>query len=170
VIDAKRYSLSTHPDVIDKPGEVARRRLGRGWTPFELSETAIADNVRAGRPLAPQYRGGNRKTVNFVCAGFLAADVDRGMTLDEARNHPFVLHHASLVHTTVSHTAERDRFRIIFLLDEPVLNAADWADAQLGIALEMGSDATVTDGGRLLWRQERDDLSYWQDDPTGSRR
>jgi hypothetical protein len=36
--------------------------------------------------LAPQYWGGNRKTVNFHKAGFLAADVDAGMTLDDARS------------------------------------------------------------------------------------
>ncbi|XIA65697.1 plasmid replication protein, CyRepA1 family [Bradyrhizobium sp. TZ2] len=146
-----KYSLSVHPGVLDKPDEATRRQLGRGWTLLEVSEDEIANFVRAGRPLAPQYRGGNRKTVNFVCAGFLAADVDRGMTLDEARNHLFVLHHASLIHTTVSHTAEHHRFRIIFLLHEPILNATDWADAQLGIALKMTSDATVTDGARLFF-------------------
>lgn len=146
-----KHPVSTHPNVIDKPVEVARRHLGRGWMPFDLSETEIADNVRDGRPLAPQYRGGNRKTVNFVCVGFLAADIDRGMTLDETRNHPFVQNHAGLIHTTVSHTAERHRIRIIFLLDDPILTAADWADAQLGLALKMGSDASVTDGARLFF-------------------
>jgi hypothetical protein len=151
MFNAKKYPVSTHPDVIDKPDNSARRRLGRGWMPFDLSETEIADNVRDGRPLAPQYRGGNRKTVNFVCAGFLAADVDRGMTLDEARNHPYVQNHAGLIHTTVSHTAERHRFRIIFLLDDPILTAADWADAQLGLALKMDSDASVTNGATLIF-------------------
>jgi hypothetical protein len=146
-----KHPVSVHPDIVDKPDEVSRRRLGRGWTPFELSETEIADNVRGGRPLAPQYRSGNRRTANFLRAGFLAADVDGGMTLDQARNHPFVQYHAALIHTTVSHTAKHQRLRIIFLLDEPLMNALDWADAQLGVALKMGSDATVTDGARLFF-------------------
>jgi len=151
MFNAKKYSVSLHPDVVDKPDELARRHLGRGWEAFDLSEAEIADAVRAGLPLAPQYRGGNRKTANFICAGFLAADVDRGMTLDEARDHPFIQHHAALIHTTVSHTAERHRFRIIFLPDERIFNATDWADAQLGIALKMTSDASVTDGARLFF-------------------
>lgn len=151
MLGAPRYPVSVQPDIIDKPDEVARRRLGRGWISFELSEAEIVDNVRDGRPLAPQYRGGNRKTGNFIRAGFLAADIDRGMTLEVARDHPFVQHHAALIHTTVSHTAERHRLRIVFLLGEPILNAGDWADAQLGVALKMGSDASVTDGGRLFF-------------------
>lgn len=101
--------------------------------------------------MAPQYRGGHRKTGNFIGVGFLAADVDAGMTLDEANDHPFVRHHAGLVHTTVSHTAERHRLRIIFLLDEPIQSARDWADAQLGIALKFNSDASVSDGARMFF-------------------
>jgi hypothetical protein len=62
-----------------------------------------------------------------------------------------VLHHASLIHTTASHTAERHRFRIIFLLDEPVMSAEDWAAAQLGLALEFCSDRGVSDGARMFF-------------------
>lgn len=151
MINAPKYSVSTHPEIIDKPDEAGRRFLGSGWVSHQLTEAEIGQLIRRGRPLAPQYRDGRRRTANFVCAGFLAADVDRGTTLDEARKHPFVQHHASLIHTTVSHTAEHHRFRIFFLLHEPILNAADWADAQLGIALKMGSDRTVADGGRLFF-------------------
>jgi hypothetical protein len=34
----------------------------------------------------------------------LVADLDAGITLEEAKSHPFILHHAALIHTTVSHT------------------------------------------------------------------
>lgn len=146
-----KYAFSIHTGVKDKPDEASRRKLGKGWEPVEMSEAELAECIQEGWAIAPQYRGGNRKTANFTIAGFLAADVDSGLTLDDARNHPFVLRYAALLHTTVSHTAERHRFRIIFLLDEAILNAAYWADAQLGIALKMGSDATVTDGGRLFF-------------------
>jgi hypothetical protein len=146
-----KYPVSVHPGIVDKPDEPTRRRLGKGWMPFELSETEIAEAVREGWPLAPQYRGGHRKTGNFICASFLAADVDAGMTLEEAKDHPFVQHHAALIHTTVSHTADHHRFRIIFLLEVSVLDAPDWADAQLGLGLELGSDLSVSDGARMFF-------------------
>ena len=151
MIAAPKYAVSVHTGIVDKPDEPTRRLLGKGWEAAELSETEIAEVIREGWPLAPQYRGGTRKTPNFIRSGFVAADVDVGMTLDEARDHPFVRHHAALVHTTVSHTADHNRFRVIFLLDEAVLSAQDWADAQLGLALKIKSDTSVTDGARMFF-------------------
>jgi Origin of replication binding protein len=101
--------------------------------------------------IASQYRDGHRKTANFNRSGFLAADVDRGLTLDGAMDHAFVRHHAALIHTTASHTPEHHRCRIIFLLDEPIMSARDWEDAQLGVALTLDSDRTVSDGARMFF-------------------
>ena len=100
--------------------------------------------------MAPQYRGGHRRTSNFIQAGFLAADVDHGHALDEAQDHALVRHHAGLTHTTVSHTPKGTDFRIVF---PPTSRSAarDWADAQLGLALMLGSDRSVSDGARLFF-------------------
>lgn len=149
------YPLSVNRNIIDKPDGKTGANLGKGWEPFELSEHDVAASILAGRALAPQYRGGHRKTANFICAGFLAADVDRGRTLDDAKDHAFVRHHAALIHTTASHTPENNRFRIIFLLDEPIIRAGDWSDAQFGLALTLESDPSVTDGARLFFGNSR---------------
>jgi hypothetical protein len=151
MVHITKHPLSVHTGVKDKPDEASRRNLGKGWEPVEMSEADIAECVREGWAIAPQYLGGRRKAANFIGAGFLAADIDRGMMLPAATDHPFVQQHAALVHTTVSHTPKHQRLRIIFLLDEPLMNALDWADAQMGVALKMGSDATVTDGARLFF-------------------
>jgi hypothetical protein len=145
------YPVSINPSITDKPDGTTRVDLGKGWESGELSEEGFATSVRQGHALAPHYRGGHRKTSNFICAGFLAADVDRGRTLEDAKDHAFVRHHAALIHTTASHTPENNRFRIIFLLDEPILSARDWAAAQLGLALTLESDTSVSDGARLFF-------------------
>jgi hypothetical protein len=149
------YPLSINPNIIDKPDGTTGAGLGKGWEPFELSQHDFAASILRGRPLAPEYRGGHRKTANFMCAGFLAADVDRGLTLEDARDHAFVRHHAALIHTTASHTPENNRFRIVFLLDETITSARDWTDAQLGLALTLESDRSVTDGARLFFGNRR---------------
>jgi hypothetical protein len=149
------YSVSINTGIVDKPEGRALRGSGRGWEPVELSEHELADSIRRGRPLAPQYRGGHRKTANFTCAGFLAADVDRDITLEEAKDHALVRRHAGLIHTTASHTPAHHRFRIIFLLDEPILTAPEWADAQLGLALTLASDRSVSDGARMFFGNSR---------------
>jgi hypothetical protein len=145
------YPVSINPNIADKPDSAGMSASGKGWEPVELSEQELAASIRCGHPYAPQYHGGHRKTANFIRSGFLAADVDRDLKLEDAKDHAFVRHHAALIHTTASHTPEHHRLRIIFLLDEPVLSARDWADAQLGIALTMGSDRAVSDGARMFF-------------------
>jgi hypothetical protein len=77
--------------------------------------------------------------------------VDRDVTIEDARDHAFVRHHAALIHTTASHTPAWHRFRIILLLEEPIVVARDWADAQLGLALTLGGDQAATDAARLFF-------------------
>src|ERR1700722_8073236 len=120
--DNPTYSIGTNTRIVDKPDGAGMSASSKGWEPLELSEHGLSDSIRRGRPYAPQYRGGHRKAANFIRSGFLAADVDRGLTLEEAKDHAFVCHHAALIHTTASHTPERHRCRIIFLLDEPIVS------------------------------------------------
>jgi hypothetical protein len=149
--DTPTYPVSINANVVGKPDGSTPVNLGKGWEPFELSADEIAERIGRGLAMAPQYRGGHRKTANFICSSFLAADVDHGMTLQEAQDHAFVRHHAAFIHTTVSHTEEKHRLRIVFLLDESIMSARDWADAQVGLALLLGSDLSATDAARLFF-------------------
>jgi hypothetical protein len=119
-----------------------------------LNATKIVERMKIECPaysIAPQCSGGHRKASNFIQTGLLAADVDCDMTLEEAQQNLFVLRNASLIHTTASHTEQRHRFRIIFLLDEPITNAADYAASLLGLADMVGSDRSVADGARMFF-------------------
>lgn len=149
--DNPTYPISINTGIVDKPDKPARVDLAKCWQPIGITPKALAEVILRGNAIAPQYKDDYRKTANFIQSGFLAADVDRDMTLEQAKDHAFVQHHANLIHTTASHTADKHRFRIIFLLDEPIMSARDWADAQLGLALEIGSDRAVSDGARLFF-------------------
>jgi hypothetical protein len=145
------FSVSINRNIIDKPDGTALRTSGKGWEPVELSESRLAGWVGGGGAYAPQFRGGRRKASEFLRCGFLAADVDGDMTLEEANDHAFVRHHAALIHTTASHTPESHRFRVVFLLQDALGEAQDWADAQLGIALTLDSDRSVSDAARFFF-------------------
>jgi hypothetical protein len=147
----RTYSLSINTSVIDKPDQAGRRRSSKNWQCIQVTREELRDSISRGYALAPQFKNGRRKAVDFECAGFLAADVDDGIRLEEARDNVFVCQHASLIHTTASHSPEKDRFRIIFLLDEAILDGQDWADAQLGLAIALGSDRSVSDAARMLF-------------------
>jgi hypothetical protein len=151
------YAISVNANIINKPDDTERKKidLGKDFQPIEATLDEIFRHVSRGHAMAPQYRNGHRKTSNFIRSGFLAADVDEGMTLEEAKDHPIVRHHAGLIHTTASHTEEKHRFRIIFPLDEPILNGLDWTDAQFALAVALGSDKSVSDGARMFFGSTR---------------
>lgn len=146
-----RYSISINTGIVNKPEQSERSGFGTGFRPVEATIDEFMHHISAGHAYAPQFTNGRRKATHFACAGFLAADVDGGMTIEEAQEHPFVRHHAGLIHTTASHTAQSHRFRIVILLDEPIFSPQDWADAQLGLAVTMDSDRSVSDAARMFF-------------------
>ena len=150
-------SVSTK-GIIDKPGNAKGIPYGYGWDSVEVSEQDLERNILQGWATAPQFKGGRRKIGYFNCAGFLAADIDAGMSLDEAKEQTLVRHHAGLIHTTASHSDERHGFRIFFFLEVPITSAQDRTDAQLGIALQLESDRSVTDAARLFYGNTRAEI------------
>jgi hypothetical protein len=146
-----RYALSVNTGIIDKPDRNATVDFARGWESIDCTLAELTQCVTSGYAIAGQYRNGYRKTLNFMKAGFVAADVDDGMALEEALGHPFVRRHASLLHTTASHTPLRHRYHVIFLLDQAILDAREFAAAQYGLALTLGTDPSVADGARMFF-------------------
>ena len=53
-----------------------------------------ADQINAGYAFCAQHKNKRRKSTNFAGAGFLAVDIDEGMTIDEALAHVAVLDHS----------------------------------------------------------------------------
>jgi hypothetical protein len=154
----KKFAVSINAGIFNKPDASNRRNHGRGWEPVEVSAPEFENAVSLGWAISAQFLNGHRKTENFICVGFLAADVDDGITLKAALDHAFVRHHGGLIHTTASHSEARHRFRIVFLLTEAILSARDWADAQLGLAVLLGSDQSVADGARLFYGNSRAEI------------
>jgi hypothetical protein len=145
------YPVSINPNIIGKPAEPGPVNYAKGWQPVDVTAEDLIGNISQGRAYSAQFVGGYRKTQNFIRCGILAADFDHGPSLEEALKHEFIQNYASFIHTTASHTAERNRYRAVFLLDKPVLDADDFSDALLGLALTMGSDRSATDSARMFF-------------------
>lgn len=145
------FSISFNANIIGKPAAPGAVNYAKNWQPVSATPEDLIGHITLGHAYSAQFVGGYRKATKFISTGFLAADVDHGLTLQEANDHAFVRHHGALIHTTASHTEEKHRFRIVFLLDEPLVVARDWADAQLGLALTLGGDLSVTDAARMFF-------------------
>src|ERR1700722_9781100 len=98
IANDKKFAVSINAGIIDKPDASNRRNHGRGWEPVEVSAPEFENAVSLGWAISAQFLSGHRKTQNFICAGFLAADVDDSMTLQGAQDHAFVRRHAGFIY------------------------------------------------------------------------
>ena len=146
----KLVRLSVNKLLVDKNVAGDDRLFAEGFENQHLTIEQFADHTRQGHAFAPELSG-RRKAANFVAADLVAVDVDEGMSIEEALQHPLVRDHAALMHTTVSHTEEAPRFRIVFRLAETITEPAYMRAIQRSLAQRLGGDAAATDPTRLFF-------------------
>lgn len=144
-----KFGLNRH--FTGKPSKTATINYAINWEPSEVTAEELIAHIRQGFAFTAQFRDSYRKTANFICSDFVAADFDGTMTLDEAQALPFVRQHCSFLYTTPSHTTDHHRFRAVFLLDETITDAKVWADCLYGLAIRLGSDRSIKDAGRMFF-------------------
>jgi Virulence-associated protein E len=137
----------TSPDQLSYPGA------------FEVSGAftmrSLADHIRFGHPWMPAILEPNtpRRQENATLTECLALDVDGGWTIEECLDHPIVRKFAGLVITTVSHTPDNHRYRIVFALDRPIENASiikSCLSALMGF-FPAGVDGACKDSSRFFF-------------------
>jgi hypothetical protein len=149
--EKRLFSIGINETIVDKPGQGASVNFATRWQSLKLSVDELIDHVQRGHAFSAHFKESYRKTENFVCSDVVAADVDGTMTLDEALATDFVKDFASFIYTTPSHTSDRHRFRIVFLLEVTIHKSADWSNCLLGLALKIGSDLSIKDAGRMFF-------------------
>lgn len=61
----RRYKLSLHQSMIDKPDSDSLTVSARGWIPRELTVSEFIDAIRGGFAYAAQYKHGHRTGKSF---------------------------------------------------------------------------------------------------------
>jgi hypothetical protein len=159
-ISTTPYCVSFNDSIINRPSDdVMESSSAHGWTSTKCDAATFIENVSNGIAYSAHFIGGHRKTTNFQAAGFIAADFDGTLTLEEATKNYFIKSYASFIHTTGRHTPEINRFRVVFLLAEPIEPSQDWADALLGLAVQFGSDENIKDAGRMFFGNDRAEIT-----------
>lgn len=114
----------------------------------------IANDIYMGHAYTTWMRG-RRSIDNFILAQHIAVDMDSGderSTFDSLLKHDLVRMYASLMHTTPSHSDAAPRARVLFLLDEPITDAAGYqAAAKFLVAQFDGADQACTDCSRFFY-------------------
>ncbi|MGO8220638.1 plasmid replication protein, CyRepA1 family [Rhizobium ruizarguesonis] len=120
---------------------------------FEAKSANIdefAQHIKAGFAYCAAMNG-PRSNKNFVSSDLISIDVDYGMSLSKAREHPLVKESATLLYTTSSHTEDRNRFRIVFVLEQTLKDPEKYRKLTSLLAQKLGGDSKATDPGRLFY-------------------
>ena len=137
--------------LVNKPDHELVRKFNSEFVELDLSADQLEKRIKQGHAFCAPFTKGKRKQANFAAAGFLAVDIDRGLTVEVAVADPFFQSFASFLYTTPSHTVSAHRFRIVFELEEPIDDAENMRHALTGLVLRFGADAACTDACRIFY-------------------
>lgn len=92
------------------------------FKPVRSDFAALAEHISKGYPWMPAILDGNRKRwqVNANYAEIIAADIDKGMTMEQATAHPFISAYCGLLVESASSKPEHHKFRLVFRFSQPL--------------------------------------------------
>lgn len=145
-------------------GDPLWARYNDSFVNQELEPVEIANQIYTGHSYAG-WHNGRRSLANFIQSSFIAVDMDTGderSSFDHLRRHDLVRMYAGLMHTTPSHSIAAPRARVIFLLDQPITDAAGYQRAAKFLIAQFGADPACSDASRFFYGHQ--DCAIWLSD------
>lgn len=140
--------ISINKNMIDKNDGGDRSLYAEGWENVEFTQAELIAQISAGVAYCSQLSG-RRRAANFMGTDVVSVDVDRGMSVQDALSLPIVRDHAAFLYTTVNHTPEAPRFRLVFILPRTIHVADEIRALSRSLALRLGGDMAATDPCRI---------------------
>lgn len=137
--------------LVDKADREQIKKHNSDFAEYDLTAKELLAAIKKGYAFCAPFANGKRKQAHFAATGFLAVDVDRGLTIEAATSDPFFLSFASFLYKTPSHTDTAHRFRIVFELEQPIDDAEAMRHALTGLVIRFGADQACTDACRIFF-------------------
>lgn len=154
----KPLRLSINKRLINKDELGDTLAKAEGFEPCQITVNELIAHIKEGYAYCAELDG-RRNSANFVATDILSIDVDGGMTLTEALGHPIVKNYASFIYTTCSHTPDAQRFRVVFALEETLLNGDDVRAATRSLALKLHGDRKAIDPARMFYGNTKAEIT-----------
>ncbi len=138
----EQYSLSISKSIINGQSTSDDRAFKKGFEPVSATLEEIADLLGSGYAIAPVYEKGIRHQNQFVSASFIAIDFDGPVSPSDALNNSIVKQHASLFYLKDGTLPHHPRFKILFLLEQPILEANKLDLVTKILASSVGADTS----------------------------
>lgn len=121
----------------------------------ELTPNALADEIYNGKSITTWHKDHRRITANYLCGQHIGLDFDAGddsSDMWKLITDKFIAKYAAMLYTTMSHTDEKPRSRVIFLLDTPIMQAVNYSLAAQSLIWMFGtSDRQCKDAVRFFY-------------------
>lgn len=137
------------------PGDPVWPRFNASFDNMELNTNDIIDDIYEGKAITTWHKNNWRTSENYICGQHIGLDFDTEddkSRLSSLKNDKFISKYAAFIHTTISHKPESPRARVIFLLDEPIMQAQNYALAATSLLWLFGTaDRQCKDAVRFFY-------------------
>ena len=144
-----RFSVNTN--LIDKIPPQDKRYLADGFISVEGTIEDLAQAIADGWAFSYQFVDQKRSKFNFSQTDIIAIDVDDGWTILEALENPIIKSYCSFLYTTPSHTLDKNRYRLVFVLPKTLTNSQEVRAIQIALAQRLMGDLASTDPARMFY-------------------
>ena len=143
--------LAINKTFTDKAKQEEFARIVKTFQNVEVSRDELAQLINEGYAFCAQHSDNYKKSANFTSSDILAVDIDDGMTVQDALANEFVRQHAAILYTTVNHSEEFQRFRIVFEVETTITSSTDMKNALRGVIKKFGGDPSCNDACRMFY-------------------
>lgn len=147
------------------PGDALWRTFNASFTNLSIAPFDLAAKVYDGLALTTWHKDHWRSGDNFILGQHIGLDMDtedERSTLTQLCKDPFIAKYASFLYTTISHTSEKPRGRVIFLLDTPIMQAKNYTLAASALLWLFGTaDRQCRDAVRFFYGARGCDVEYF---------
>jgi len=131
---AESYRLGLGPVLQHKipPGDPYWARFNGLFRNTRLGQLDLASALYDGHAITTCCSPSWRKAENYQCGQHIGLDFDtedRRSTIATLMRDPFIAKYGAIIYTTPSHTPDKPRARVIFLLDTPIFQARNYTHA-----------------------------------------
>lgn len=157
-IEFPKFKIAVSDYKLDKklmPGDSRWHAFNASFRNLELETAQIMDMIYFGRAITTQHRNHWRTSANYLCGQHIGLDFDTEdarSTLDYLAKDKFISRYAAFIHTTISHKPDAPRARVIFLLDQPIVQAKNYVLAASALLWVFGTaDRQCKDAARFFY-------------------
>lgn len=160
----QNFKYSINVNIINKDVEAFKKHNG-SFKSFESDLESLLRKIKLGQAFSPiVFQDSYRKGENFISSQMLVLDFDGDAKLDDVLKKDLIKRYASAYYTTPSHGQGEngDRFRILFLLPEPIEDPEIYKTCMKNLLkLFPEADQSCKDSARAFFGSAKCEYEEW---------